>query len=618
MKEDTDRGQLWLTLCVACFLIFWFARFIQTGSYDLVQHFLLVDEIMRHAGVRPPPVPNLATMAYYPPGAHWAAAIVGWVGGSGLVGITVVSILSIYACYLLIIRLTGVDLSRITLLAVAFVGTAWSHSFIGWEVARVFFYPQLVADVIFLGTLLLASREPSHWHCAVLFAVSAILTMWIQPLIALHVLGSGCVLMVVKLIDVRHERHKLVGHAIATVALVIAAGAIAKFHPAFRVMTQIASNNGYLEFGYRHIIPVATLCGILGAANLFKRLSGGKAVAIDAVLGSAVIAAMLLTVAQLVAFRLYGAGSSYAVKKHMFIVFTLGVMNLVRLVAGALPTSFRNLKAPWVMVPVLSGLFSFLPLRHFDVPVNPILSAMNYANYAVHYGFPEFSPGNTADGDTTEPKMAQVMISLTAFQHPFNEKAISWQQGRTIANAMQYVMVRRTHETEADCPIHYAQGTEYMIVRPTCLRSYRLDETFDFTTSQDGPRFLRNGWEPPEKWGTWSIGDRDAAITVPLLPESRGPYKLVVKSIAFIDKAHPRQMVNVEVGGIQVAQWTFDNETPGGVNSIMVPSSAVSGNSMDVVFKTPGAVSPKQIGSSVDPRVLGIGLISLNVQDLGK
>src|ERR1700744_4633565 len=72
---------------------------------DLVAHFLLVNEIMAHGYVRI--ADNLGTMSLYPPGAHWLAAMIGWIGGSGLAAIALVSIATIYVLYLIIIRLVG-------------------------------------------------------------------------------------------------------------------------------------------------------------------------------------------------------------------------------------------------------------------------------------------------------------------------------------------------------------------------------------------------------------------------------------------------------------------------------------------------------------------------------
>jgi hypothetical protein len=50
---------------------------------------------------------------------------------------------------------------------------------------------------------------------------------------------------------------------------------------------------------------------------------------------------------------------------------------------------------------------------------------MAYANHAASYELPDFVPGNTVADDISLPRMSNSMISLTAFQHPFDARAIS-------------------------------------------------------------------------------------------------------------------------------------------------------------------------------------------------
>ena len=116
-----------LPLGILLALFFYFGPYIESLIFDLAQHYFLVDEIMKHDAVRPVPIPNIATMAIYPPSSHWMAAFIGWIGGSGLVDITLVTF---------------------------FVALIRSCSLIGWEIIENYFHPQLVADVIYLGTLL--------------------------------------------------------------------------------------------------------------------------------------------------------------------------------------------------------------------------------------------------------------------------------------------------------------------------------------------------------------------------------------------------------------------------------------------------------------------------------
>ncbi len=67
------------------------------------------------------------------------ATIIGWIGGSGLVGITIVTIASAYLCYVLIVLLVGANSPvRVLLLVGAFLALKFTDSLIGWEVASNF------------------------------------------------------------------------------------------------------------------------------------------------------------------------------------------------------------------------------------------------------------------------------------------------------------------------------------------------------------------------------------------------------------------------------------------------------------------------------------------------
>jgi len=65
----------------------------------------------------------------------------------------------------------------------------------------------------------------------------------------------------------------------------------------------------------------------------------GSAAYVDAVLGSTLIAAACLAILQFALLKLHGDCSAYAVKKHMFIVVTLGIVNAVRVITGYFPES---------------------------------------------------------------------------------------------------------------------------------------------------------------------------------------------------------------------------------------------------------------------------------------
>jgi hypothetical protein len=169
------------------------------SSIDVAHHYVLVDEIIKHGGVRPGPLPNMGPMAVYPPASHWLAAVVGWIGGSGLVGLMLISIASIYVVYFLIARLVqGEGVLGLAVFAVLFVALSRTQAQIGWEVVGNFFYPQLVGDVAFFASLywLAANKSTPLWRQALVVALSGAATMWIQPVSAIHILGAGVGLFV--------------------------------------------------------------------------------------------------------------------------------------------------------------------------------------------------------------------------------------------------------------------------------------------------------------------------------------------------------------------------------------------------------------------------------------
>jgi len=469
-EEGHRSSPVLLGICIFSFLVFLFGRYIPTSSFDLVQHFLLVDEIMKHAMVRPDSVQRIGAMALYPAAAHWAAAVIGWITGSGLVGISIVTIASAYLCYLFIAYLVGASTpTNVLLFALTFLALRFTRSQIGWEVVANFFYPQLVADAVYFAVLLWISNNRKDWKQAVAFMLAGAISMWIQPLVAVHILAAGCVLMTFHSVESWKKNSALPVRNVVLLLIVLAASiAIILTNPAFGVMRSIASNDGDLVMGYNHLMLVAILCAAIGAFNLWKRLAG-SATYVDAVLGSAVIAAACLAILQFALLKLHGDGSPYAVKKHMFLVVTLGIVNAVRAITGYFPESKKKLP-PGIVAPLLAGFASFFVLKGFNTPVAPILTAMAYANHAASYQLPDFVPGNTVADDSSLPLMGNVMITLTTFQHPFDARAISWQRGANMKDGTKYAMVLRTPEVDRKCGERFAQSHMYVIVEPSCLK----------------------------------------------------------------------------------------------------------------------------------------------------
>lgn len=609
-KLELKVSHFLLGASILSFLVFWFARYIQTSSFDLVQHLLLVDELSRHAGVMPGAFERIGAMALYPPASHWMATIIGWIGGSGLVGISIVSIIAVYLCYVMIIRLVGAgSLARVLVLCILFSALMFTHSLIGWEVVENYFYPQLVADVVYFGALLWALNNRESWKQTAAFLLAGLATMWIQPLVAVHILAAGCALAAFQLWNRWSESafvRKL--NAANLVVMVIAAAVIVYTNPAFKVMRQISGNDGYLVFGYNAPLLIAIICAAVGAWNL-RRYWVGKGEYADVILGSAVVAAVGLVVLQFALLKLHGDGSDYAIKKHMFIVFTLGMMNAARLITSHYWGNKETLSAG-LITPVLAGVASVFALQGYTTPVAPIVNALSYANNAAQYQLTDFKPGNTVSDDGTLPLMGNVMVTLTAFQHPFDARAISWLRGTAMKDGAEYLMMRRTAYIDKICESKQSETGGYVVVSPSCLSQYLPGEQLSFAPGGSAWQYAGDGWGGAETWGSWSLGNTEGAVTLNLPASS---YRLDVDAMAYLTEQHPNQTVIVEANGTEVAKWIFELAAPTGTRSAEIPKALIRDGSVHIVFKAPGAVSPKQLGQSEDTRVLGLGVKTLTL-----
>lgn len=455
------------SLAIALLLMLKFGQFIQLTG-DIAQHFMLVDELMKH-GMRRPDA-QMGVMNIYPDGAHWMAAVLGRLGGSGLVAIVQITIASVFACYVLLIELIGKDSPvKVALSVAAFLLLAGTHSLIGWEVNFNYFYPQLINDVVLLATLLVLARVRNEWaRVGIALAVGA-LAMFVHALAALQVLATTMVLIAWSAaIAWRAARRIPTESLLPLVALIAGTLAIVTLHPSFRAIRMAAENDGYLEFGYAQVLPVAALCGVVGAIALLKACDWKERVCIDTVLGCAGVASAMLVFLQYGALHVAHDGSNYAVKKHMFVVVTLAAVNLIRLIGGWKPGHWRF---GWIAAPALAGAASFQALALFTTPVAPIVSALAYANHAARFDVPGFKPGNTVSADKLLPPVVNFMISTTAFQQPFLAKQTAWIFGADPTVDATYAMVRRTPEIDARCKDRIGERATYVVVGPGCLKN---------------------------------------------------------------------------------------------------------------------------------------------------
>ncbi len=98
-----------------------------------------------------------------------------------------------------------------------------------------------------------------------------------------------------------------------------------------------------------------------------------------------------------------------------------------------------------------------------------------------------------------------------------------------------------------------------------------------------------------------------------LLVTQPGAYRLTVDGMAFVSEKHPAQTIIVEVNNAEIATWTFDLSSPAGVRTADIPRALAQDGTLRILLRSPGSMSPSQLGISTDERVLGLGVRTITL-----
>ncbi len=137
-----------------------------------------------------------------------------------------------------------------------------------------------------------------------------------------------------------------------------------------------------------------------------------------------------------------------------------------------------------------------------------------------------------------------------------------------------------------------------------------------FATDGVAAGWLESGWTTPGSWGTWSSG-KQAVLRIDSreLPDVHGPLSLRLDGKVFVVPQHPVQRITVTVNGEPAGQYTL--RYPNEKFSPRIPLGQVGVEPMHmirVVFDLPDAMSPRDLGLSVDGRDLAMALISATIE----
>lgn len=607
-------------------------------SVDSSYH-LQVMEVVRHAFIIPLQGHEwMAEMAYYPKLSHRFAglfATLGWQHLNALLMAGVLSAAVAWACLFEQARRIS-----FTYLGLAFgltvVNIFVTRGAFGGELIDNFFFPQIVGEGVSLLALTAAlAILPRSRLAYVIFATAAVGFCGCFHLVPTLQLAGAlmAILGVVWLRDILRERRFGLRELIGLVGLAAIPGAIV-LNPFFAKMRFIAGNNGSLNLAtpvtMEALAAFSALLVALSAWVLLAELlrpaddpeaaESDRAALMVASLGAACGAAML---AQYAVFKLTGDGSHYAVMKHAFGVF--GMLAFVIPLWGLTVLGVRG-QAPeedtrerrWqigvgaaLVAQTAVMLCLFLRPSVFDVPrVNAVMEDIRQVRVTrgLHGDQAMFSAADM-------PHITTYMGTIAMLQSAHGANVLSlMHDGRPDrAGDVPYIVTLAGDAYDKPgCRSGPPIGL-VVVVNGPCLEP----PSFRFKAEGTGVPYLRTGWSTPEGGGVWADGKR-SIVELPIADWQRAlkAPTLEVAGFAFLPPESPNRTVTVSVPGGPSETFAFGLKTAVSHKYVLtLTPEMLKGPTLTVVFDTPNAQSPKELGLGVDVRQLGAGLEAMRITE---
>ncbi len=144
----------------------------------------------------------------------------------------------------------------------------------------------------------------------------------------------------------------------------------------------------------------------------------------------------------------------------------------------------------------------------------------------------------------------------------------------------------------------------------------KMNEMVHFKINSEGNRALAENWSSPETWGVWSLGDK-ASIHLKIIEPKAGSNWIEILGSPFINPNLVNTTVIFDSPLFKKKAFTFTADDSSRVIRIELFPNALlnSKGNVDIFVETPDSTSPKRLGISEDPRLLGFGMITLKFVD---
>lgn len=615
-------GTISLFICIV-----FLSSYLFTYSVDLAHHYTLVDHLSKYLHIDNS-FGNLGEMSFYPNLGHWIAVFVGSIFGSNILGVTVVTYISLVAIWLILFLLLFELSSYVaytSALIIVFLGlmTGFFKAFFGFEVINSFFYAQFVAQSLVLGIIYIFYIFQDR-----VFKKHAIVALIFLPLLVsfVHVLPA-MQLMVFAFVVVALDfwiKKKIIFSYLFFMAISVI---VFVFHPSLSAMKEISQSNGELSFSFYSnfflIAFIATLTIIMSLFFIFLRnvAIGSYALKIIAIFA---LSSAVLLVLQMIALQ-FGYGSDYAVKKHVFSVFTLFVIE-ISIACSFLLNFFVKIDNK----PVYLKYFSAVAFSIFLIAIQvhsrvqegvfmPVSELRNLESELSALRTHVISSKHLHKSVYLDKKpLISYLFSISILEHPRNETGMRLLFKNNIlrddVNVPSLVVIKSNYynnqyveksinENKINIYSSYAFFQEMEKSNRDIVERVYSKDGLDIV---EASFILKDGWNSMEAWGVWS-GGKTAVIE---LDARASGYHDITVSLGMISWLKER---NVKV--------SVNNSVCDQLNVAPI-DKVYSLNCANVDLKDKIRVeldisdydeAPKNFGLSDDTRTLGVGLKNIKI-----
>ena len=302
-------------------------------SVDIAHHYGLAQTIAaKGLKLNNPLNAYLGGMELYPPATHVLAVMMGWWVKSTILGMFLVSLISVFGIYLFICWMMGFKefiptLISSSLFLILLGCFHWTNAFVGGEIIDNFFFAQVVGLFMVVVSIYLIGILPASFMVRGIISILITFALgWVFPISAIEFAAAALIFQFLSAFQQRAALKKLSWLVVSRwIVFVTLLGAAIILHPTFAFMKIVASSEGGINLrippDLSVILLTSTLAILVGIMlRLFMRSSSG--LLIPSIFIAAAGGICAASIAQLLVFYIADIGSRYGTEKHIFAIAT--------------------------------------------------------------------------------------------------------------------------------------------------------------------------------------------------------------------------------------------------------------------------------------------------------